>query len=83
MSGAGTAAGRPDRSSPGRPTASLGSAARRTKRWTPGEVREVIARAGSGAASVAGSICEWVEVQPHIRVTGGIGVSYPSVTLSG
>ena len=58
------------------------SAARRTERWTPGEVLEVIARAGAEAASVASSICEWAEAQPHIRVTGGTGVSYPSVTLS-
>ena len=57
-------------------------AARCTERWTPGEALEVIARAGAEAASVAGSVCEWAKAQPHVRVTGGTGVSYPSVTLS-
>ena len=72
--------GQTARARPGKQQAA--SAARRTTRWALGEVLEVIARAGSDAALVAGSICHWAEAQPHIRVSGGTGVAYPSVTLS-
>ena len=56
--------------------------AHRSTRWTPEEVLQSIAQAGEDAAAVAGTVCDWAVANPHIRVAGGTGVSYPSITLS-
>ena len=55
-------------------------AGRRPGPWSPEEVRESIARAGHDA-TVADAVLEWAGASPHIRITGGTGLSYPSVTM--
>jgi hypothetical protein len=59
------------------PSAAAGS---RPQPWSPEEVRESIARAGHDV-TVADAVLEWAAARPHIRVTGGTGLSYPSVTM--
>jgi hypothetical protein len=56
--------------------------AHRPTRWTTEEVLESIAQAGEDMASVAGTVCNWAVANPHIKVVGGTGLSYPSITLS-
>jgi hypothetical protein len=57
-------------------------AARRPARWTAGEVLEWISQSGEDAATVAPAVRDWAENHPYIQVTGGVGVSYPSITMS-
>lgn len=40
-----------------------------------------IAQAGTDPV-VAQAVISWATAHPHIRVTGGTGVSYPSITMS-
>jgi hypothetical protein len=57
--------------------------ARRPVPWTAQEVLESVTRGGGeGAATIANAILDWASAQPHIRITGGTGPSYPSLTLS-
>jgi hypothetical protein len=56
--------------------------ARRSTRWTIDQVIESVAHAGEDAAAVAGAIRDWATAHPYIRITGGTGLSYPSVTMS-
>jgi hypothetical protein len=57
-------------------------AARRAARWTADEVLDRIAQAGEDSGAVAPAVCGWAERHPHIQITGGVGPSYPSVTMS-
>ena len=58
------------------------AAARRSARWTAREVLEWIGQAGDDAAAVASVVHQWAERHPHVQITGGSGVSYPSIMLS-
>jgi len=58
------------------------SPARRPARWTPGEVLDWISQTGHDAGAVATEVCNWAEQHPHVQMTGGTGVSYPSITMS-
>jgi hypothetical protein len=55
---------------------------RRSPPWTASEVRESITQAGDEAARVADTVLKWATAHPHIDITGGRGLSYPSVTMS-
>jgi hypothetical protein len=55
--------------------------ARRPAPWTTDDVLESITRAGTDTAT-AQAIIDWATAHPHIRITGGTGLSYPSVTMS-
>jgi hypothetical protein len=58
-------------------------AASRGTPWTPEEVMEAITEvAGTDGAAVAKTVIDWAAANPHIQVTGGAGVSYPSVMMS-
>lgn len=57
-------------------------AARRSAPWTADDVLESVARAGEDMAAVAGIVWDWATAHPYIRVTGGTGLNYPSLTLS-
>jgi hypothetical protein len=57
--------------------------ARRPVPWTAEEVLESVTHGGGeDAAAIANAILDWASAQPHIRITGGTGPSYPSLTLS-
>jgi hypothetical protein len=56
--------------------------AHRAVPWTVEEVLDAVAHFGTGAAAVARTVSDWAASQPHIKVSGGHGVSYPSFTLS-
>ena len=43
---------------------------------------EWIGQAGDDAAAVASVVHQWAERHPHVQITGGSGVSYPSIMLS-
>jgi hypothetical protein len=60
----------------------LPSAPRRPAPWTAGEVLESVAQTGEDVAAVAGAVCDWAAAHPYIQITGGTGVTYPSVTMS-
>jgi hypothetical protein len=51
-------------------------------RWSADDVLESVARAGEDMAAVAGTVWDWATANPYIRVTGGTGLNYPSLTLS-
>jgi hypothetical protein len=53
---------------------------RRPVPWTAGEVLESIIKAGADP-DPAQAVISWASTHPHIQVTGGTGVSYPSVTM--
>jgi hypothetical protein len=55
---------------------------RRSRPWTADEVMESIASAASDVAAVASAVHDWAVAHPHIRITGGTGVSYPSFTMA-
>jgi hypothetical protein len=55
---------------------------RRPAPWTAEQVLESIAHAGQEAATVAATVLDWAMRHPQIQITGGRGLSYPSVTLS-
>jgi hypothetical protein len=57
-------------------------AERRPVRWTADEVLEQIAQAGQDEAVMASTIRDWAEKHPYLQVTGGTGVSYPSIMMS-
>jgi len=59
-----------------------GAAARRSQPWTTDEVLDSIASAGPDVAAVARAVRDWAAAHPHIRITGGRGVSYPSLTMA-
>jgi hypothetical protein len=58
------------------------SPARRPARWTIGEVLESISKTGQPAAAIAAVVRDWAQSHPHLHITGGTGVSYPSITMS-
>ncbi len=58
------------------------STAQRSARWTVDEVLEFVAQAGEEASAVAGAVRDWATAHPYIRITGGTGPSYPSLTMS-
>jgi hypothetical protein len=45
-------------------------------------VLDAIAQNGQDAVAVAATVCDWASARPYIQVTGGTGVSYPSLTMS-
>ena len=53
---------------------------RRTVRWTVGDVIRAVASSGDDAASVARTVTGWA-AGPHLRLAGGTGPTYPSVTV--
>lgn len=62
-----------------RPAAPL----RRSVRWTAGEVLDWIDHhVAEDQVVVASVVHGWAERHPHVQVTGGTGVSYPSIILS-
>ena len=58
------------------------SGAHRAAAWTPEETLDAIAQASRDRAAVAVTVCDWAAARPYIRVTGGTGLSYPSLTMS-
>ena len=56
--------------------------ARRAVRWTSDEVLEWIAQTGEDAAAVASAVRDWADRHPYVHVTGGTGLSYPSIIMS-
>jgi hypothetical protein len=65
-------AGKPPRSAP-----------RRSKPWTTEDVMESVAQAGEHAPALAAVLLDWAKAHKNtVRVTGGMGVSYPSLVLS-
>lgn len=57
-------------------------AERHPTRWTADEVLEQIAQAGEDEAAAASVVRSWAERHPYIQLTGGTGVSYPSILMS-
>ncbi len=57
------------------------AAERRPVPWTAAEVLESVAQAGRDT-TVAKAVAGWAAVHPHIRATGGTGLSYPSITMA-
>lgn len=43
---------------------------------------ESIASAGPDVVAVASAVYDWAVAHPHIRITGGTGVSYPSFNMA-
>jgi hypothetical protein len=56
---------------------------RRPAPWTADQVLESVAQAGEDATTVAAIVLDWAKRHPHIQITGGRGLSYPSVIMSG
>jgi hypothetical protein len=56
--------------------------ARRSQPWTADEVLESIASAVHDVAALASAVHDWAVAHPHIQITGGTGVSYPSFTMA-
>jgi hypothetical protein len=54
---------------------------RRSPPWTAAEVLESIAQPGADL-DAAHAVIDWATAHPHIRIAGGTGLSYPSVTMS-
>lgn len=54
---------------------------RRPAPWTAAEVLDSITQAGADPA-VAQAVISWATAPPHIRITGGTGLSYPSITMA-
>jgi hypothetical protein len=57
------------------------TAGRRPVPWTGAEVLESITTAGADP-DVAKAVIDWAAGHAHIRITGGTGLSYPSITMS-
>jgi hypothetical protein len=55
--------------------------ARRPEHWTADEVLDSIIKAGADP-DAAQVVISWAAAHPNIRVTGGTGLSYPSITMS-
>lgn len=49
-------------------------------RWTVDEVIKAIASSGDDAAAIAGAVTSWA-AGLHLRLTGGTGLTYPSLTV--
>ena len=56
-------------------------ASRRTTRWTADDVIAAVASSGDDAATIARTVTSWAAANPHLRLTGGTGPSYPSFTV--
>jgi hypothetical protein len=57
--------------------------ARRAVPWTAEQVLDSVAReGGEDAAAIASAVLDWASAQPRIRISGGTGPSYPSLTMS-
>jgi hypothetical protein len=57
--------------------------ASRVTPWTAEEVLQTVTEgAGADAADVARAVITWAVSHPHIQVSGGTGISYPSITMS-
>jgi hypothetical protein len=54
---------------------------RRTAQWTADEVIAAVAASGDDAAAIARTVVGWA-ANPHLRLTGGTGPSYPSFTVA-
>jgi len=55
---------------------------RRAARWTAEEVLEQIGQTGEEAAAVASVVHGWAQQHPHVEISGGTEVSYPSILMS-
>ena len=53
---------------------------RRTERWTADEVINAVASCGDDAAAIARTVTGWA-AGPHLRLAGGTGRTYPSLTV--
>jgi hypothetical protein len=53
---------------------------RRTARWTADGVIKAVALSGDDAAAIARTVTGWA-AGPHLRLAGGTGPSYPSLTV--
>ena len=53
---------------------------RRTVRWTAADVMEAVASSGDDAATIARTVTGWA-AGPHLRLAGGTGPTYPSLTV--
>jgi hypothetical protein len=53
---------------------------RRTARWTADDVIKAVAASGDDAAAIARTVTGWA-AGPHLRLVGGTGPSYPSLTV--
>jgi hypothetical protein len=59
------------------------TAIHRAVSWTADEVLEAVTEgAATDAAAVATAVIDWAAAHPYVQVTGGTGVSYPSITMS-
>jgi hypothetical protein len=58
------------------------SPARRSTRWTVEEVIESVGLPGTDDGAVACAVRDWAAEHPHIKITGGTGLSYPSFMVS-
>jgi hypothetical protein len=59
-----------------------GAVSRRSHPWTTDEVVDSTASAEPDSAAVAWTVRDGAAAHPHIRITGGRGVSYPSLTMA-
>jgi hypothetical protein len=53
---------------------------RRTVRWTASDVINAVASSGDDAAAIARAVTSWA-AGPHLRLAGGTGLTYPSLTI--
>ena len=53
---------------------------RRTVRWTADDVIKAVASSGDDAAAIARTVTSWA-AGPHLRLAGGTGPTYPSLTV--
>ncbi|HEY6309861.1 MAG TPA: hypothetical protein VIY52_03520 [Streptosporangiaceae bacterium] len=59
------------------------TAAHRVTPWTADEVLETVTEgAGADGAAVANAVINWAAAHPYIQISGGTGISYPSITMS-
>lgn len=54
---------------------------RRPAPWTAEQVMASITEAGADA-DIARAVIDWANAHPHVRIVGGTGPTYPSVTMS-
>ena len=53
---------------------------RQTARWTADDVINAVASCGDDAAAIARTVTGWA-AGPHLRLAGGTGLTYPSLTV--
>ena len=53
---------------------------RRAARWTADDVINAVVSCGDDAAAIARSVISWA-AGPHLRLAGGTGLTYPSLTV--